>query len=236
MWDPIIGTLNATPALTFAIGAFLSGLAVSLSVVVWGAAHGKYITNLSLALEIKRAPTSNDDRHDLLTIIKIEKGPVNAFTVETVKVELYLITDDELTEKMGRWYKLPAHHAGERRPDDVWKPLPEATEPSLNRSLNGAGKRYAERRVLAFWTPGTRRSETLAPSVRTQYAGYVMIDSTSVYEVIVTVIGIRYQSFPVKLCWRILSLGRYRPARVYYTASLITVPADALTQAIQTPI
>ena len=59
MWDAIIGTIEATPALAFAIGALLSGLAVSVTVVLWGAAHGKYITNLSLDLEIKRTPTAN---------------------------------------------------------------------------------------------------------------------------------------------------------------------------------
>ena len=41
MWDAIIGTIEATPALAFAIGALLSGLAVSVSVVLWGGCSWK---------------------------------------------------------------------------------------------------------------------------------------------------------------------------------------------------
>jgi hypothetical protein len=230
LWDAIIATFEATPALAFAIGAFLSGLVVSLSVVLWGAAHGKYITNLSLALEIQRTPTANNARHDLLTVIKIEKGPVNAFTLQTVKVDVFLIAGDELTAEMEQRHKLPAHHAGGNRPDDVLTPPPETTKKTLNRSLNGAGKRYAELQIFTFLTTDTRHLEHLAPSERTQYAGYATVDSTGIYEVIVTVIGVRYQSYPVRLFWRMVSFGRYRPTRACYTASLITVPADALLQ------
>lgn len=228
VWNTIVSELNKNPALLFAIGGFLAGLVVIGIGILWGSIHGKYITNVSLALEMMRTTTSDQNKHDLITIIKIEKEPVNALTLETMKVELFRITDDDLEEEIRRWRELLPLSSSERRPDDIWTPQRKAKNGDLNRSLNCAGKLCTERRILAFWTPEIGRAENLAPLEKTQFASYSRITSTDVYEVVVTVIGIRYTSYPAKLFWSAITLGLWRSTKAYYAASTITVPADVV--------
>lgn len=228
MWSTVIDDLNRNPAVLFAIGGGLAGLVVIGVGILWGSVHGKYITNLSLSLEMRRTRTSDKDKDDLITIIKLVKEPTNALTLETLKVELFRIDDDQLNDAIRSWRGLIPYGKSERRADDVWMPLRKVSDDhDLNHSLNCAGKLKSERRILAFWTPETGRAENLAPLEKTQYASYSIVDSNGAYEAVVTVIGVRYTSYLAKLIAKIFTLWFWQPVKTYYTASMITVPGDA---------
>ncbi len=141
MWSTVIDDLNRNPAVLFAIGGGLAGLVVIGVGILWGSVHGKYITNLSLSLEMRRTRTSDKDKDDLITIIKLVKEPTNALTLETLKVELFRIDDDQLNDAIRSWRGLIPYGKSERRADDVWMPLRKVSDDhDLNHSLNCAGK------------------------------------------------------------------------------------------------
>jgi hypothetical protein len=134
-------------------------------------------------------------------------------------VELFTVNDSVLDQKIAQWQALSEQACGERRLGDIWVPQ------TANRSMNSAGIPHTERRILAIWTPEYGRSENLAVSEETQYASYSTIQCDVVYEVIVTLTGVRY----VSGFWqRFFRWRRYKPPNVYYTASAISVPADAV--------
>jgi HSP20 family molecular chaperone IbpA len=180
-------------------------------------------------LETKRVSIRNSDKHDLVTIIKIEKGTVHALMMQTLKIELFLLKQDSLSQNISQWRRLDEHRIGERRDGDIWvPPKPNNRSQPNNRSLNAAGTPYDERHVLAIWTPEDQRAENLAPSERTQYASYSIIEANDVYEVVVTLAGIRYRSILVRwlfeLIYQFFYTFSYRPQRA---SSAISIPADA---------
>ena len=219
----LLQRILSTPGtgLAFAIGIICGSVAVSLFVGILGAIHGKYITNASLSLKIRRTSRSNESNHDLVTIIRLEKESTNALILKTIKVELFEITDGDLNEHVRRWNELAPNASRERSEDDTWMPVRQ-TNGQLNRSLNCSGKLHSERRVLAFWTSEIGRPENLAPLEKTQYATYSNVESDKVYEAVVTIVGIRYTSRPMRFFAR--KLGQ---DKAYYTASTITGPKDA---------
>lgn len=205
-------------ALAYVLGGFLSGLLVSAIVVIWGAVQGHYITNLSLNLETRR--TSNDaDNDHLVTVIKIDKGTMNALTLQSLRVELFSIEQDHLDQRVKQWQTLIPQPSGERRLGDIWVPQ------SNNRSINSAGTPCAECYILSIWTPEFERAENLAPTEKTQYACYSVVKANRTYEVIVTLTGIRYRSGPFKwLCKQLIFWSNYQPQKAFYTASDISPP------------
>jgi hypothetical protein len=217
----ILHTLSNNPGLAFVLGGLLAGLCTSLFVLIWYSLHGSLITNLSLSLEMKRTEKGGGQKHNLVIVLKIIKENTNALTLESIKLELFSLDQNDLDEAIKKWYDLPENTTDERRKGDIWMPVRRPNETSLNRSLNRAGNLYSERRVLAFWTPDDARAENLVPSEKTQYASYSTIEPNDAYEVVVTLSGRRYRSQLYKSCFR------RSPATCYYTASTISVPADA---------
>ncbi|MFZ3325694.1 MAG: hypothetical protein WA231_07280 [Methylocella sp.] len=227
---------NLGPA--FVLGGVLTTLLIYAIVGVWGAIHGHFITNVSLALETKRVSIRNSDKHELVTTIKIEKGSVHALTVQTLKIELFSLKQDSLDQNISQWrlldYKQSDELLGKRRVGDIWVPPRRKNRSrSNNRSLNAAGSPYNERHVLAIWTPHDDRAENLAPSERTQYASYSTIEADGIYEVVVTLAGIRYNPHFFRWFFEIFYLlfyilFNYQRQRAYYTASAISIQADAV--------
>lgn len=122
--------LNTNAGLAFGLGVLLSGVLTSVSVLTLRAVHGSYITNLSLALEARRTLRKDDKKHDLVVVLKIEKESTNALTLESMKVELFSLDQNDLNDGINDWYKLPEHRSkdgsqgifGYRYPDKMNTP------------------------------------------------------------------------------------------------------------------
>jgi hypothetical protein len=94
-----------------------------------------------------------------------------------------------------------------------WAKMKRRMSERYFRSLNEAGTAHPKgRHVLAIWTPEDGRAENLAPLEKTQYASYSKVKCGDVCEAVVTLTGVHY---------------RQKQPKVYYTASAISVPADA---------
>jgi len=210
--------LSHNLGLAFVLGGALTAFLSSVFFVGWGAIHGRFITNVSIDLKLKRTS------HHLVIVIKIKKEDVNALKIEFLKVELFSLEQSSLDEKVAQWRTLHEQPFGKRRAGEIWVP-----QNRDNHSLNTGGQPYAERYVLAFWTPEYGRAENLAPSEATQYAAYSTIEPKDVYEVVVTLMGVRYLSRIATIffgLWYGCFFCRYLPPKVYYTASAISVPPE----------
>jgi hypothetical protein len=215
VWD----FLKTYPALAFAIGSLIGALS-SLIITFWGSIHGWFITNLSIALELRRTS------HNLVTTIKLKKGAMNALTLQYLKVELFSLSHKDLLDRLAQWHSLPETTHGERRTHGVWVPQ------TVNHSINAGGVLHDEQYILGIWTPEHGRAENLAPLEETQYASYSTISSDGIYEITVTLMGVRYTSRFARIIFELWSwctrLKKYIPQNAYYTASAISTPADTI--------
>lgn len=175
----------------------------------WGAIirafSGHSIENLTVSLEVNRRPAQSENLDDLVVAIKLDKLAKHAISLRSLKAELFALDQVEFSsETVGC------------RPNNsiVWIPEPR------NRSLNAAGKLCFERSILAIWTTEETRPLNLAPGEGTQYAAYCVVPSGVVFEILVTLTGIRYRYPWIR---RILNAIR-GPHVLYWTASTVSLP------------
>jgi len=225
-----------TTVYSFLVGfGGVAGGIIILTVVVWGLASGFLITNLSVELQQERAPAldgSGSDLDDFVTIIRLEKASWSAATLQSLKVEVFLLDKDVYKDGVIGAPSQDGH---------ILEPDPD------NRSLNAKGSLICKRDVLAIWTSQKGRSLNLAPNEKTQFASYCVVPSNATCEVIVTIMGERYLSGYVRPLFRWIMRLLYRrlirtwpsvkngleplrlrlgPSKVYWMASAISIPND----------
>lgn len=202
------------------LGLITAGGVVSIIFFLWRLSTGHLITNIALSLRTKRLHRNATNDDDLVIIIELNKGTRNAAKLRSLSLQIF-----QLERNIFRAKDIgirPRRRAWRR----WWVPIPK------NRSTNAAGRLTHERDILAIWTTEERRSLNLAPSEKTEYASYAVVEADGVYEIVVTLAAERYLTRAIHIAFWIgyfifwcLYLRTYIAGpTVYYTASTISLP------------
>jgi len=140
--------------------------------------EGQLIPTISTVLEVARISdlNSNGTKDHLALTVRLKKeGSTGAVRLESLMVEVFCVNqvtkspETSVVSAKRKW------------------PLAD------NRSLDEIGSPVSKRRINAIWTSEEGRTINLAPPESTQFGSYEHINSDGIYEIVVTLVGVRYK-------------------------------------------